>query len=282
MDKEVGHQRNDPGEQDYAKAERVEKSATVISWIAAVAFAVYVLFHHNDPSVGSTAKICFVTLTAISLILSYYHRFVMLPHCERRRRLMLISNSMGINLGVPLPREYWTNTFPTSARRFVLSLMENTYFYPRLLSHEIPAVFALVGVLAIALVMSIRFGSPEMIELFAVILLFSDVGIGKLIRVIWATQQFGVLYTDCCAIWRCWPEGQDSQQAELMRLFGEYESIKARSGARASDRTFKKLNPKLTAEWKEICDCLESESKKKDETDYIVRKAEENAKRGSL
>ena len=271
-------ERIDPDEEYYIAAERAERMASVLCWMAAVSFSVYVAFHNSDHTTGTIAKIFFVVFTTTALVLGYCQKFVLLPYCDRRRRLLLISDSLGIKLSEKPQTGYYTNLLPTSMRRFVLSLAENTFFYPRLLAHEMPGLIALASILVFALAASIRFGTAELIELFAVVLLFSEVAMGRLIRLLWAKQQFNILYDDCCTILRCWPSTQKRQYVELLRLFSEYESIKARSSIRASTRTFRELNPKLTAQWKVIRERIESDIEH-EAGEEESRKAEELARR---
>lgn len=256
LEKPIASKRYDPGEKLYARAERIEKWVERLGWLAALAFGVYVWFHHDGHAAGGIAKVVFVALTIASLGLGYYHRFVLMPRCDRRRRIMLIGDSLGVDLGEPPQVKYWTSRASPSNRRLVMSLAENTYFYPRLLAHEIPALSCLVLLLVMALLASIRFGTPEWIELCAVVLLFSEVALAKLIRLLWARHQFEALYEYCLTILRNWPRGM-VLHAEALKIITEYETIKARSTARASDRTFQRLNPRLTAEWTQICERLE-------------------------
>jgi len=239
--------REDPVEGTYMTAERVESNADLLGWLSVAAFLAYVVLHARLNEFESVAKLGFVGLASLSILLSFYFRFALQPEADKARRLLLLSDSFGIPLTPEHQQDYYTSSRERSTKRLLHSLCEDTFFYPRLLAHDLPKPVMLVLLMVIGLSISLRQGSPELVELFAVLLLFSDLGLARLIRMVWMIRELRRLHEECyhsLVLPRPVP-----LEVEALRLMTEYESIKSRGGVRGSDRTFKKLNPTLTTQW---------------------------------
>jgi hypothetical protein len=242
--------RRDPVEDMYAKAEEWELAADLCNWSAAVAFAYYVVAHVFHFAGDEIAKLIFVFFTFFAIGLSYLHRYLVLPRIDERRRILLIADSLDENFSFEQQRDYWTSAAPPSQLRFILSLAENTFFYSKLLDFSKGKLLSIAAILVISMLIALRAGTPEMVELVAVVLLCSESVGGRIVRSIWASQAFETLHSQCLGVLSEWPRKSERRQyAEVIRLFGAYESIKSRSSIRASKRTFEKLNPRLTEAW---------------------------------
>lgn len=248
---ETDAKRYDPEANQYALAELWERAGDYLNWFAAVAFACYVALHVSHRAGDDIAKLLFVFFSMLAILIGYVHRYMLLPDIDGRRRLLMISDSLGETLTFERQRDFWTTTVAQSPVRFAISLAENSFFYSRLLGASKRKLLALVGVLILAMLIALREGTAEMVELVAVVLLCSDAVGGRLVRVIWASGQYNMLHSRCIALLTQWPDDVGRQNAEVLALFGEYESIKSRSSVRASDRTFDRLNPLLTPLWEQ-------------------------------
>ena len=249
----VMQRRKDPLEEAYARAEHIEKTSYRLGWAAVAAFAAYVYFHlHHAEAAQSAAKFAFVSFAVCSVLAGYYLRFVVQPPLDRERRNLLLSDSFDANYTALKQSGYFTSTERPSLRRFLDSLSENTYFYPRLLRHEMTGPTVLVLAMLVGLLFAIRLGTAEVVELFAVLLLFSDLGVIRLIRMGWTIKEDHWLHSECAHALKLSAVAGQRLDLEAMRLYGEYETIKARGGVRASKHTFDKLNPRLTREWDEV------------------------------
>jgi hypothetical protein len=133
----------------------------------------------------------------------------------------------------------------------VFNLSENTFFYPKLLRRAIVPSVGFVVVVSIGLCIGIRYGTAEVVELFALLLLFGEFGLGRLLRIWWMINEFENLHRECV---RWLHEGhwaEDVYDAEPIRLLSEYECIKSRGGVRAKDKLFERLNRKVSTEWEQ-------------------------------
>lgn len=241
--------RHDPGQPAYRRIERYEHWVDRLSWLSVVAFAVYVVLHIVHSPADAAAKFAFVGLAVASILTSYWFRFLLQPVADRQRRRLLIKDGMGVALTAAEQNLYWNNSEPASSRRLLMNLAENTFFVPRLLRAELGAQVALVAFFSVGLVFSVRFGTAEVVELFALLLVFSEVLLGKLIRLVWTLIRSRHLHLDIVAALRDRAADENATAARALYALGEYEYMKGRAGYRSRDRTFKKLNPILTPRW---------------------------------
>ncbi len=242
-------QRNDPLERHFAWIERQEKHIDVLSWLAIAAFSIYVLLHAIHSHWDSLAKLIFIFFTMLAIAFSYWFRFAAQPPADRKRRRLLIQDAIGSALTTDKQNLYWNNRESQSVRRLLMNLAENTFFVPRMLRAELGNQIALALVFSIGLLISIRFGTAEVVELFAVLLVFSEVILGKLVRMVWTLIRVKHLHIDIIAALRDRAPTTTDAIGRTLFLLGEYEYIKARGGYRASDHTFAQLNPVLTKQW---------------------------------
>lgn len=251
--------RFDPVEEHYALIERTEKCGDMVSWAAVAAFAVYVGLHIAHIDYDQYAKFAFILLTIVAISLSYWLRFVAQPPADRRRRRVLFRDATRARTSTETQNLYWNNAEAPSMRRLLFNLAENTFFVPRLLQPELHRQVMLVAFSSFGLAISIRFGSAEVVELFAVLLVFSEALLGKLVRMVWTLSRMRHLHVDIAAEIRARAPFTVESVGRVMYLAGEYEYIKGRAGYRASDSTFRELNPSLIEQWNAYRDNLVNE-----------------------
>lgn len=243
--------RYDPVEQHYLHVESFEGQVNWMSWIAVAAFAAYVVLHMVHSPWDSLAKLGFVLLTCLSIVWGYWTRFSLQPVADRLRRRLLISDATGISIASVEQSHYWNNPEVPSLRRVLMNLAENTFFVPRLLRHDIGKQIVQVLVVSLALFIGLRYGTVEVVELFAVLVLFSELLLGKLVRTTWALVRMRQLHLEIVATLRLDDPQPLWLAAMALYLLGEYEYVKSRASYRAPMRTFQRLNPSLTAQWED-------------------------------
>lgn len=253
-------QRVDPVEPLYRQYQFWEHLSEVLAWLAVMAFGVYAWLHHIHDTRGEFAKLLFVLLTVLSVSIAYVSRYVLQPRADRERRLLLLSDALGPRLTEVRQRCYYNNPAAPSTQRLLLILAENTFFFPRLLKAELPRQLMLCGLVTVALLIGLRFGTAELVELLAVLVLFGELGLGKTIRWVWTTQRMDLLHEQVAALVTSKREGL-VLLTRTLELAMEYEYIKAKSGVRASDKTLERLNEVLSRRWDAyLCNQLESDA----------------------
>lgn len=253
--------RHDPLEDAYRSMERTERLADVFSWAAIVAFCVYVASHVQHHPLDGPAKFAFVATAVVAICLTLCVRYGVQPEVDRERLAMLLSDAFGVPYSPRPSCGYYTAAAAPSLRRLLMALAENTYFYPRLLARDAMLPLALVLLMTAGLVVALRYGTAEVVELFAIVLLFSDLGLPRLVRVRWMIREYKALHDEVMRVLGFGVPYAAPLEVEAMRLLAQYESVKSRGGIRARDSTFHKLNPRLTAEWAQILEKFETNAK---------------------
>lgn len=243
-----GSDRVDPVEPLYSQYQFWEHLSERLGWLAVAAFGVYAWLHHVHDGRAEFAKLSFVLLTVLSVCIAYVSRYLLQPRADRERRKLLLSDALGERLTAVRQRRYYNNPVSPSLERMLLILAENTFFFPRLLKAELPRQLFLCALVTVALLVGLRFGTAELVELLAVLVLFGELGLGKTIRWIWVTQRMHLLHGQVAALVTSRHEGV-ALLARSMELAMEYDYIKAKSGVRASDKTLERLNKRLSEEW---------------------------------
>ena len=144
---------------------------------------------------------------------------------------------------------YYNSDLPFGWARLVENLAEDTFFYSRLLRRESVFAGVFVFVAGLGAIVGLRYGSAELVEMLALLMLFGEFGLGRVFRMRWMISQMELVHLDCLRWFRERALETEMAKVEAMRLFAEYESMKSRGAVRARDRTFDTMNPRLTAEW---------------------------------
>lgn len=248
-------ERQDPVEPSYLRHRSWEAWNERAGWLAAASFGVYAWLHYVHSDSAEAAKLLFVLLTVISVCAGYWSRFVVQPLADQERRRLLLSDSLGVGLTQMRQAGYYNNPLPPSFDRLLLCLAENTFFFPRLLKAELPQQILFCVVVTLCLLVGLRFGTAEFVELVAVIVLFGDLGLGKLIRMLWAIQRLDQLHLQIKALISASYAGIELQSRAAETLT-EYEYLKGKSATRAGNATFTRMNEELTREWNAVLELL--------------------------
>jgi hypothetical protein len=248
-DHSISSKRLDPLRKSYSAGEKWELCSDVVSWCSIVAFSIYIYFHITENDFQVAAKLVFVGFSAFAIACLYYFRLAFQPGLDRERRLLLLSDSFGVGY-IPLRQSgYYTSAFPPGTARLMFNLLENTFFYPRLLRKDaIPSVVFVI-MATIGLVVGLRYGTAEVVELLALLLLFGEFGLGRILRISWMIKEFDGLHADCLRWFREGGLVRRAPDTEPLRLLAEYECVKSRGGVRAKDKTFDGMNTELSIEW---------------------------------
>jgi hypothetical protein len=252
MSEAVPTHRVDPLRIAYAAAERWEKVSDVVSWCSIGAFSAYTYFHMTDNELQSLAKLVFVGLAAFCVCCGYWLRLEIQPRIDRQRRLLLLSDSFGAGYALVKQEGYYTSRIPAGPARLMINLAENTFFYPKLLRKDAvrPLIFVIVSI--IGLFIGVRYGTAEVVEMLALLLLFGELGLGRLLRIFWMIREFEGLHEEQLRWFREGSLCRSNADMEVLRLLTEYECVKSRGGVRARDKTFERMNTELSAEWERI------------------------------
>lgn len=253
--------RHDPLRERYEQADRIEYYSRFLDSLALLSFATYAGLHAIHDPRESLAKGAFIALAVLAIALRLYFETWLQYEVDRARRLSLISDSLGVRLTHLIQRDFWTSKHRPSFVRLIHSLAENSFFYPRLLRTQQRYQITFVAISVVLLVVSLRVGTLEFIELFALLIVFGDGGVNRLIRLLWGIRAYERLCNDCLTTLQRQSSGEeaaDLSQAMAVAYLAEYEVIKARCRIRVSARIFDRFNPDITREWEEYLSKLET------------------------
>lgn len=244
--------RHDPLHSAYESAESWERVSRWIDWLSLAAFAAYAGLHALHDPQDWIAKSFFVVLAAIAICLRLYFDIWLQFEVDRQRRLTLVSDSLGVALTHHQPRGFWTSPHRPSFVRMLFSVAENSFFYPRLLRSQLVVQCIFVCLAFTLFLVSLRVGTLEFIELFVLLVLLGDGGLGRFLRLVWGRWRYRQLCEQCLTSLRRHFAGEQSAdltRAEAVAFLAEYEVVKARCRIRASSAVFDRLNPVLTQQW---------------------------------
>jgi len=244
--------RHDPLRDRYERADQIEHLARVLDWLSLLAFATYAGLHALHDPRDSWAKGVFIALAAVAILLRLYFETWLQAEVDRERRLSLVSDSLGVRLTHLVQRGFWTSGHRPSFIRLLHSLAESAYFYPRLIRTRQPFQVLFVSIAAALLVVSLRVGTMEFIELFGLLILFGEGGLGRLLRMHWGVRAYERLCDECLmALQRhaAGDEAADLTQARAVACLAEYEVIKARCRIRVPNHVFDHHNSTITRDW---------------------------------
>lgn len=247
--------RHDPLLERYEQADRLEHLSRVLDWLSLLAFASYAGLHSMHDPRDSWAKGAFISLAALAILLRLYFETWLQFEVDRERRLSLVSDSLGVRLTHLVQHGFWTSEQRPSFIRLLYSLAENTFFYPRLIRERRPLQILFVLAAVVLLVVSLRIGSLEFIELFGLLVLLGDGGLGRLLRMHWGIRAYQQLCDQCLTTLQrhfAGEETADLTQAHAVAFLAEYEVIKARCRIRVSNHVFEHHNSAITREWNEL------------------------------
>jgi hypothetical protein len=240
---------HDPLERTYSNAETWERVLTALMWAAAVTCILSVTFAPADGSLSHALRAAFVWLVVLNFVLSLYARLWIFGLADENRRNLLISDSVGSPLTPEKAFGYYNNSERPSLTRLLFNLAENSFFSQELVTKEIKAQAPLTIILLVAFALLWRHGTIHVFEAAAIALVFTDQILGRTIRMFWMRSQYRRCYSACINELLGGPTDATAGLARAMALLCAYEQTKARGVVRPRDRTFKRHNASLTAEW---------------------------------
>lgn len=252
--------RVDQLEKHYSPIETCDKWISRLFWVCA-AFSVGVPYVGAMPFVWSqqAISILFIVAVVVHSIISHYNSFYLIPTADGLRRKQLLSNAFGVPLTPEKTVEYYNNEITPSVTRLGACILENTFFAKNV-CHEM-AKKERMKVLTYFLlwIVAISYRSTDLgLILTLTQLLFSGEIFIHWIKIEMLRMRNDAIYNDLYSHFlnRVSPAYLPGI-ASLLNSFASYESAKASASIKQSSEIFDKLNPKLSAEWAEICKQLE-------------------------
>lgn len=225
----------------------------ILFWIN-VLLSISILFLVNFELLKSVVIILFIVCTALYFIVENSLSILIIPNVEEKRRIHLLSNSLGINLDIENTNLYYNNKLSPSIIRLGANILENTLFANRVTSEMakkdriVVAMYFIIWLICI----TIRITNLEFISIVSQTLFASTI-IPSYVRLEILRMQNKKIHDELYRIYLIRDETSESKLIPLiLDAFVKYESAKAYSGVKQSSGVFHKLNDSVTKEWNEI------------------------------
>ena len=255
----INNERIDDLEHHYIPIERFGKWSSILFWASAV-FSILSLYSHYIPwsTIVDAPVILFSTSVVVHLAITLYLRFYLIPKAEGARRKQLLSDSFDVPLTIEKTQAYYNNPYGPSIQRLGANVLENSFFAKAVCGKM--AVYKRAKILIYFIVWLIAVLSRSTpIELLVVITqtVFAGEIIARWISLEMLRHRNEDLFKELYQHFLHKIDFQSPQgTACILDAFASYEASKTAAALKLSTKIFHGLNPKLTAEWNNICNQL--------------------------
>jgi hypothetical protein len=244
----------------YAPLAFVENISNACFWFGA-ALSIAVLFVDKTvyPILSSVVQTAFVVVVVAQFVLNLWMRLSLSTRAQEKRIADFLSNAFQFPLLAQPSRGYFDNSELESFRRIAASLLENLLFTKSILqsmfTRELIVVFAYLMVWMLSMLN--RSADLGLITAVALVI-FSEQLFSRFIRVVWLRAKTEGMYEDVYAIIQSSQKASSAQfRARVIDCLLRYETAKALAGISLSTTVFQKLDPALSAEWRQTADALQ-------------------------
>jgi hypothetical protein len=254
--------RIDPvGERYFRPLRAAETVSDFLFWMAAgLSFAVILINKENHPIWYIATNIAFVVSVVALFVIGIFSRLNLSPRAEDGRRRDLFTNSFDIALTHETTTGYYNNDETNSFRRLALSVMESSFFSMRISQAMLFRTRLLAAVYAIAWLCMVLLRETDFgLIAVAVQTLFSEILLSKWLRLEWLRQRSEQVYIQLSQLLKnARTFNKPLTHAQVVECVSYYETSKSNAGIVLSDNIFKKMNPSLSQEWKNILKTIPS------------------------
>jgi hypothetical protein len=245
--------RRDPIGRDYyvplGRAEFIEK---IIFYGTAVLSILTLIMPQEWRLVRLAAEIAFPASSLGLFVISMTVRLYWAPRAHEHRLADLLSNSFKIAIIEDRSEGYYNNNESEPIRRLNAAIMENAFFGKNIVMAMLTAERMQAGGYAIFWLLALLYRSTDL-AIIAVVaqVLFSEHVLSRWLRIEFLHGRLERAYRtayDLATI----AIPADQLQVRIVENLTLYEAWKAEAGISLSTRIFKRLNPKLSAEWERI------------------------------
>ena len=229
--------------------EKISKILYLILFILSL-----VILYVNDKNVNNILSGLFIIITLYFFISNNYLKIYLIPRIENKRRVHLLSNSLGVHLDYENSNGYYNNSIQPSLLKLGANVFENSLF-----SKAVVSKMLLKERMKIALYTCLFFGSIiyKGIDLSAVTIvaqtLFSGEIISKWIYMEFLQSENERIFDNMHRVFLSYTDNKKIEfNAQIIDNFVRYESAKAYCGIKQSTRIFFEINGETSNEWKEI------------------------------
>lgn len=232
----------------YRSSEILEKIENVL-WGLDIVTALVALV--SDETISSVAIVVQIVVALLYFVSNTIDDGCFWYEAEKQRRKNGIQNGLGVRLSEYETEEYYNNDLPHSLERYGMNILESNYFSKIIAGKMLlkVGIYALGAV--VALVIACRFVSDENVLLLIAQTAFSSHVLVNFVMLVLYKIRLEALYNEAYNVLILGNQTH-SHQSWLISYVVEYEAIKAHYKIRLEHKIFIKMNPELSAKWKEV------------------------------
>lgn len=245
--------RIDTVESYFIKVTRVNSWSNYLFWFSVIC-SFFVFFTTKITPVNYILNIIFIISTVSYFSVSNVVSLFLLREARNRRRIHLLSNSLGVKLDDEETNLYYNNTHNPSLLRLGINVFENTLFTRRVVGEmaKRERVKVIIYLLIWLILILIRDVDLNFIAIIAQTLFTTGIIVNHI-----KLELLGNTCTQLFGEFRQFflnngLKNDDTSIATILNLVFRYETIVASMGVHLSSAIFDKINPTVTLEWERV------------------------------
>lgn len=247
------------GKNYYKPAQRIDAIGGALFWlVASLSIAILLVDSTAHPLGYRILQIVFIVFAILFFAQGMVQRLYFLPRAEDKRRQELLSNSFGVPLTHEVTVGYYNNDQKEPLNRLAASVMESAFFTENIVRKMLVwQRMKTIGYIIIYIIAVLERSANLELLTIAAQLIFSEEIVARWARMEWLRCRSEKVFENLNGLFTSQqPFSQPATQSRVLDLFSLYETTKSTTASILSDSTFQKHNPRLTEEWKQICNRL--------------------------
>ncbi|MPM46377.1 hypothetical protein SDC9_93076 [bioreactor metagenome] len=244
--------RNDSLDKYYRSIELFEKLSSVLYWLLFI-LSLITLYINGD-YINYILSAAFILLTLLFSIANNYLKIYLIPRAENKRRVHLLSNSLGVSLDNEKTNGYYNNSINPSFLRLGANIFENSLFAKSVVSRMLikERIKITSYILLFLLSMLYRGANLSAVAIVAQTL-FSGEVICKWLYMECLKNENEKIFEGLHHLFLSYSDGRKNEFiAQIIDYLVKYESVKAYCGIKQSSKIFFQINSEVSQEWEEI------------------------------
>lgn len=244
--------RHDSLDKYYKSIDLFEKLSTVLYWIIFVLSLITLYINGED--INYILSAVFIILTLLFSIANNFLKIYLIPRAENKRRVYLLSNSLGISLDNEKTNGYYNNGINPPFLRLGANIFENSLFAKTVVSRMlIKERIKIISYILLFLISLLYKGANLSAVAIIAQTLFSGEVICKWLYMECLKNENEKIYDGLYHLFLSYSDSRKNEfTAQVIDYLVKYESVKAYCGIKQSSKIFFQINSEVSKEWEDI------------------------------
>lgn len=236
----------------YKPIEIAETISSMSYWFLAVLSLI--ILYVKDTNINNVLSEIFILLTLVFFFSNNTNKIYLIPSAENKRRVHLLSNSLGVCLDYEGTIGYYNNSVNPSILKLGANVFENSLFTKTVVSKMLIIERIKITTYFFVFMTSILYKG---IDLSAVAIiaqtLFSGEVLSRWLNMEHLKRENERIFEDMNKLFLNYTDEKKNEfEAQVIDSFVRYESVKAYCGIKQSSKIFFKINRDTSNHWEEI------------------------------